>query len=157
MAKLSDLIENFIKQMLEVNDDNCVVIQRNELANYFNCAPSQINYVLETRFTYEKGYYIESRRGGGGYVRIFKAGVDEDHYLSRMLSQKMGDSMGQQVAYAYIDGLREQNIIDEKSHNILKNIVADKTLMDIEEPMRNKVRADIIKSIFLTLIKFCHE
>ncbi|MDI6601255.1 MAG: CtsR family transcriptional regulator [Thermoanaerobacteraceae bacterium] len=156
MAKLSDMIENFIKQMLEENDNNYIIIQRNELANYFRCAPSQINYVLETRFTYERGYYIESKRGGGGYVRIFKAGVDEDHYLSQMLSRKMGDSMGQQVAYAYIDGLLEQNILDEKTHNILKNIVSDKTL-NIQLPLRDEVRANIVKSIFLTLIKFCHE
>jgi Firmicute transcriptional repressor of class III stress genes (CtsR). len=156
MARLSDIIENFIKQMLEESGNNFVVIQRNELANYFRCAPSQINYVLETRFTYERGYYIESKRGGGGYVRIFKVDVDEDHYLLQMLSQKMGDSMDQQTAYAYIDGLLEQNILDEKVHNIFKNVVSDRTL-NLDPEIRDSIRANIVKTIFLTLIKFCNE
>ena len=157
VAKLSDIIESFIKQMLEINEGNFVEIQRNELANYFKCAPSQINYVLETRFTYERGYYIESKRGGGGYVRIFKASVDEDSYLSQMLSKKMGVDMGQQIAFAYIDGLLEQNLIDEKTHSILKNIVSDKVLGNIDRKPRDELRANIVKSIFLTLIKFCNN
>ena len=157
MAKLSDIIESFIKQMLEINEGNFVEIQRNELANYFKCAPSQINYVLETRFTYERGYYIESKRGGGGYVRIFKASVDEDSYLSQMLSKKMGVDMGQQIAFAYIDDLLEQNLIDEKTHSILKNIVSDKVLGNIDRKPRDELRANIVKSIFLTLIKFCNN
>ncbi len=157
MTKLSDIIESFIKQMLDVNEGNFVDIQRNELANHFNCAPSQINYVLETRFTYERGYYIESKRGGGGYVRIFKAGTDEDSYLSLMLSQRMGDKMGQQIAFAYLDGLLEQNLIDERAHSILRNVVSDKVLAGIDTQQRDDVRANVIKSVFLTLIKFCNE
>ena len=70
MARLSDIIENFIKEMIDRNGGDQVLIQRNELADQFRCAPSQINYVLTTRFTYEKGYVIESRRGGGGHILI---------------------------------------------------------------------------------------
>ena len=70
MARLSDIIENFIKAVLSENGGQQVQIQRNELAGQFRCAPSQINYVLTTRFTYDKGYVIESRRGGGGYIII---------------------------------------------------------------------------------------
>lgn len=72
MARLSDIIEEFIKDMLDDAQDNELQIQRNELANKFSCAPSQINYVLTTRFTANKGYYIESRRGGGGCIVIKK-------------------------------------------------------------------------------------
>ncbi|MBS2905119.1 CtsR family transcriptional regulator, partial [Klebsiella pneumoniae] len=71
MARLSDIIEEFIKEMFNNNSNNNVIfIQRNELADQFRCAPSQINYVLTTRFTYEKGYLIESKRGGGGHIAI---------------------------------------------------------------------------------------
>ncbi len=70
MAKLSDSIEYFLKDLLDQTEDNNLIIRRNELADKFKCAPSQINYVLTTRFTYEKGYLIESRRGGGGYIVI---------------------------------------------------------------------------------------
>ncbi len=66
VARLSDIIEDFIKEMFQENNESELQIKRNELANYFSCAPSQINYVLTTRFTEDKGYYIESKRGGGG-------------------------------------------------------------------------------------------
>lgn len=68
MATMTDIIEKFIKDLME--EDNSIQIQRNELANLFSCAPSQINYVLTTRFTIDRGYYIESKKGGGGYVQI---------------------------------------------------------------------------------------
>lgn len=70
MAKMSDLIEMFIKELLEDNSSDMIEIQRNELASYFKCAPSQINYVLTTRFSMDKGYLIESQRGGGGSIKI---------------------------------------------------------------------------------------
>ena len=70
VAKLSDVIEAFIKDMLESTHKSKVEIKRNELANYFGCAPSQINYVLTTRFTMDRGYYVESRRGGGGFILV---------------------------------------------------------------------------------------
>ena len=70
MARISDIIAQFINDMIEDEKNKEVIIQRNELADKFNCAPSQINYVLTTRFTTEKGYLIESRRGGGGYIII---------------------------------------------------------------------------------------
>ena len=71
MATMTDIIEKFIKDLME--EDNSIQIQRNELANLFSCAPSQINYVLTTRFTIDRGYYIESKKGGGGYVQIEKS------------------------------------------------------------------------------------
>lgn len=76
MPRLSNIIEEFIKELLEETEDGIVEIQRNELADYFDCAPSQINYVLTTRFTPYMGYYVESRRGGGGYIKIVKVGIE---------------------------------------------------------------------------------
>ena len=78
MGTLADEIERYIKKILEASHDGIVELQRNELALQFSCVPSQINYVLSTRFTTEQGYIVESRRGGGGYVRIVKAYVADD-------------------------------------------------------------------------------
>ena len=90
--RLSDAIEQFIKTMLTQEAPE-VELKRNELAEYFNCAPSQINYVLATRFTPDHGYIIESRRGGGGYIRIFRMAQDTSEHLLYLLHQRVGDSI----------------------------------------------------------------
>ena len=81
MARISDIIAQFINDMIEEEEDKEVIIQRNELADKFNCAPSQINYVLMTRFTIDRGYYIDSKKGGGGYVQITKISSDKKKYI----------------------------------------------------------------------------
>ena len=85
--RLSDAIEKFIKAML-TQDEQEIELKRNELAQYFNCAPSQINYVLATRFTPDHGYIIESRRGGGGYIRIFRMEHDTSQQLIYLLHER---------------------------------------------------------------------
>lgn len=88
MARISDIIAQFINDMIEEEEDKEVIIQRNELADKFNCAPSQINYVLTTRFTSEKGYMIESRRGGGGYIIIRRVNYNkEEQYRKNQIMQ----------------------------------------------------------------------
>lgn len=79
--RLSDTIESFIKQMLGASEENGVELKRNELAEYFGCAPSQINYVLATRFTPDHGYVVESHRGGGGCIRIVHVERDQGDFL----------------------------------------------------------------------------
>ena len=72
MRNVSDIIEQYLKHILQESPEGAVEIQRNDLADQFQCVPSQINYVISTRFTLEKGYFVESKRGGGGYIRIQK-------------------------------------------------------------------------------------
>src|SRR5690242_17713209 len=91
MARLSDIIEEFIKQMFNENRENIIFIQRNELADQFRCAPSQINYVLTTRFTYERGYLIESKRGGGGHIAIKQLDCDNSNKREELINQGIGD------------------------------------------------------------------
>src|SRR5690554_5485877 len=86
MARLSDIIEEFLKTLLTESEGE-LELQRNDLASYFECAPSQINYVLATRFTLNHGYYIESRRGGGGYIRITRLDLEKDDYLLQLLTE----------------------------------------------------------------------
>ncbi|MFL0196203.1 CtsR family transcriptional regulator [Clostridium sp. WILCCON 0269] len=153
MARLSDIIEEFIKDMFNNNNNNNnaqLQIGRNELANYFSCAPSQINYVLTTRFTIDKGYYIESKRGGGGYIIIKKVEVNCNKNLLEIIIEKIGYSITYNAAMQIIDGLFEEEIITEREAIILKVIINDRTLNTLMEN-KNKLRADILKSLMLVI------
>src|SRR5690554_8105153 len=108
MARLSDVIEEFIKSLL-MESEGELELQRNELADYFECAPSQINYVLATRFSLNQGYYIESRRGGGGYIRILRLDVDRNDYMHYLLSEGLGNKISEQNALQIIKRMMEQD------------------------------------------------
>lgn len=151
MPGLSNMIERFIKKLLEDNDEGVIEIQRNELAEYFECAPSQINYVLTTRFTPYKGYYIESRRGGGGYIKIIKVGINDYEDINHIIVNTIGDSITKSKAYHIIDGLVEENIISVKEGNIMKAALGDRALANGAN--RNALRADILKNMLLILVK----
>ena len=151
MARLSDEIEAFIKEMLGDSRENQLQIVRNELANYFSCAPSQINYVLTTRFTTDKGYYIESRRGGGGCIIIRRMEVKKNSSLADEINEKIGDKITYNSAAHIIDGLSEAKIISPMEADILRVVLNDRTLsaaMDV----RNEIRADILKSVIMVIL-----
>ncbi len=151
MSRISDLIEKFISEMIE-QSHGAVEIQRNEMANYFDCAPSQINYVLMTRFTTERGYFIESRRGGGGCIKITRVDVDKEDYLFDMLSNSIGNNINKEGAFALIEALYKQKLIDSRTVNILKAAVDDSTLSMTEKPYRDKLRAEILKAVIVAAL-----
>lgn len=152
MAKLSDIIEEFIKDMFEDSEDNELEIQRNELANKFSCAPSHINYVLTTRFTTDKGYYIESKRGGGGYIRIRRVEIVEHQPLQKIINEKIGDSLTHDAANQIIDGLLELQVISERESKLMKVVVNDRTLKNCDIQYKNKLRADILRSLIMVVL-----
>lgn len=151
MARLSDLIEAFLKQM--INDtDGTIEIQRNELANQFNCVPSQINYVIDTRFTTERGYYVESRRGGGGHIRIKRVNINRPgNYLMHIVSS-MGNSISQQSAEVFINNFSDYDVISERESLLLKAATSDKILAGIPMPERDMLRASILKNMLMSLL-----
>jgi len=151
MPRLSNIIEEFIKELLEEAEDGIVEIQRNELADYFDCAPSQINYVLTTRFTPYMGYYVESRRGGGGYIRIVKVGIDDDDDINDLIINTIGDSITKTKAYSIINSLMEEGVITEREGNLMKVAVGDRALSSATD--RNILRANILKNMLLILLK----
>src|SRR5690554_4956831 len=110
MSTLADEIERYIKRILEASKDGSVDIQRNELALKFSCVPSQINYVLSTRFTTEQGYIVESRRGGGGYVRVIKSYYVDDSELCQLIKQLQGKMINQYAAEGLVQRLVEEEI-----------------------------------------------
>ena len=152
MARLSDVIEDFIKDMFNNNDNNnnVVFIQRNELADQFRCAPSQINYVLTTRFTYEKGYLIESKRGGGGHIAIKQLEKDSLKNREEIINESIGDTITYHNASALLDHLQESEIISKRECQIMKMAVNDRSLTSSEN--RNKVRADILKGMIMIML-----
>jgi len=150
MARLSDVIESFIKQLMEDSDENELQLQRNELASYFSCAPSQINYVLTTRFTIDKGYYIESKRGGGGYIVIRKIEFEHRRSLFDAISEKIGNSLTYDCGVQIIGGLLEADILSVREANIIKAAINDRTLGILEN--KNKIRADILKAVIMSII-----
>lgn len=150
MARLSDIIEDFIKDMFNNNNNNVVFIQRNELADQFRCAPSQINYVLTTRFTYEKGYLIESKRGGGGHIAIKQLEKNCFNNREELINESIGDTITYHNASALIDHLQESEVINERECEIMKMAVNDRSLASSEN--RNKVRADILKGMIMIIL-----
>lgn len=151
MPGLSNTIERFIIELFQGADNNIIEIQRNEMAQYFQCSPSQINYVLSTRFTQYKGYYIESKRGGGGYIKIMKVEIEDNEDLSDLIINSIGDSITKRKAYHIIERLYEEKLISKREEEIIKVSVSDSSLSKIIDN-GNNIRADILKNILLILL-----
>ena len=151
--RLSDSIEQFIKTML-AQDEQEVELKRNELAEYFGCAPSQINYVLATRFTPDHGYIIESRRGGGGYIRIFRMQQDSREQILYMLNERIGDSIDALSASHLISQLQEREFISSKEAALMNAAISSHALsLPLSAEMKNALRAKILKSMLLDVAR----
>jgi len=150
MARISDMIEEFIKLLLKESEGQ-LEIQRNELANYFECAPSQINYVLATRFTVDRGYYIESKRGGGGFIKIIELDMNEDDYMYYLLNERIRNKISQQEAEDIIKRMSEQDIISDREAVIIKAAITDKAIA-VPASLKDMVRASILKAIITALL-----
>lgn len=151
MSTLSDIIEEFIKELM---DENGVIdLQRNMLAQQFECSPSQINYVITTRFNNDRGYIVESRRGGGGYIRIFKVETSKYNNLDKLLSETIGDSITINKVNDLIEVFLEKGIISQREQNIMKRALSDRAFNKVLQEDRNKLRADILKEMILASIE----
>lgn len=146
--KLSDAIADMILDMFD-DDTPTVQIKRNDLAAQLGCVPSQINYVITSRFTPEQGYRIESRRGGGGYIMITRASSKDDAILSFINS--VGDSIDERRAKASIYNLVYHNVISEKAGNIVLAVVADSNYRGLPDEIKNQIRARQIKQMLIAL------
>ncbi len=142
----SDLIASFILDQLETC--GFAEIQRSGLAEKFCCVPSQINYVLTTRFAPEHGYIVESRRGGGGYIRIKRVSPTPDRLVLHLVNS-MGDIVDFQMSRALISNALHAGALDENSANLILTAVSDSALKAVSQPMRNMVRASIIKHMLI--------
>lgn len=147
--RLSEVIEEYIKALMG-DSDEFVEFGRNELAEYFNCVPSQINYVISTRFSPERGYYVESKRGGGGNIKIKRIDITKDRYIMHLINS-IETSLSQQEAEIIIKNLQGYSIIDAKTAKLLKVTTSDKVL-GLPKEYRDDVRTRIFKNILINLI-----
>lgn len=148
--RMSDVIEEFIKELLK-DEDDYVDIQRNELAEQFNCVPSQINYVIQTRFKPSQGYYVESKRGGGGHIRIKKVNITKSNYLMHIITN-MEDEITAGEVDIFISNFLSYGIINETEAKLLKVATSDNVLT-ISPDIRDKLRANIFKNMLLNLVE----
>ncbi len=146
--RISDIIEEFIKDMLD--EDNQAVIQRNDLAEHFNCVPSQINYVISTRFTPIHGYYVESQRGGGGYIKIKKVNLTHSDYLMHIITS-IGDRVSAKEVDIFVNNFLDYDIIDEKIAKLIKGATNDKVLSSVKDN-KDELRAKIFKNMLINLV-----
>lgn len=146
---MSDMIEEFIKELLD--EDSSIEIQRNDLAEKFNCVPSQINYVIATRFNPDQGYYVESKRGGGGHITIKKVNITKSNYLMHIISS-IGDKITAQDVSIFISNFLSYNIISDVEAKLLKVATSDNVLT-ISPEDKDRLRANIFKNMLLNLVE----
>lgn len=150
--RMSDLVAEYIKNILE-ECNGTAEIQRNELANTLGCVPSQINYVLSSRFTQENGYVVESRRGGGGYIRITRVHFSNDKGSIIMhIVKTMGNSLDATSGGIILENLVANRIISVEVMRIMASAISERAYADIPKEYRNKVRATVLKNMLLTQI-----
>lgn len=149
--RLSDMIEEFIKELWE-QDEPEVDFKRNEMAEYFRCAPSQINYVLSTRFTPDHGYAIESHRGGGGFIRIIRLHRDDEEYLKYLLNERLGSAIGAREAKILCLQLAEQGTISKESAELMYSAVNPQSLsVPIPETVKDVIRSKTLRNMLLSV------
>ena len=151
MARISDHIEDLLKQMMDQND-GAVEISRNSLADSFNCVPSQITYVLATRFTNDQGYLVESRRGGGGWIRIRRVEMTSPtSYLMHALNT-IGTSLSQHQSEILIRNFLDYDIIHDSESRLLRAATSNRSLSEIPVELKDRVRMIIFKNMLTSLI-----
>lgn len=151
MRNISDIIEQYLKHILQQSPDGVIEIQRSELADRFQCVPSQINYVISTRFTLEKGYLVESKRGGGGYIRIQKVELPSKEAIHMHIFQTISTHIDQASAEGIIYQLAEGKFITDREAGLLKAAIS-RDVLNFKLPLRDEIRARLLKAMLIALL-----
>ncbi len=146
---ISDTIAEFINGMLK--EDSTAELQRADLANRFGCVPSQINYVISTRFSPERGYIVESRRGGGGYIRIRRVQMDPKQLMMHTVNA-IGDEIDFRSARALMGNAVASAAITDSAARVILSAVTDTALKPADSEIRDRLRASIMKQMILRLL-----
>jgi len=152
MGSMVERIEQHLQELLENCPEGILELQRNVLASLFECAPSQINYVLGTRFTLQQGYMVESRRGGGGYIRIIKLPLSSLDVICRLVLEELVGDISQQEAEGLIDRLYREGALTPREALLLRKMIHRDTLQ-LELPERDFLRARILRAALLEVVK----
>ncbi|MBQ4092646.1 MAG: CtsR family transcriptional regulator [Firmicutes bacterium] len=152
MSTLASRIERYIKDMMDATERNCLELKRKELAEVFSCVPSQINYVLETRFRDEQGYHVVSRRGAGGCFQIIRLEVTEDKEMKDLISAVSGSEMSYRTAEGFLGRLLEEKVLDRSEYMLIMSMIGPETL-GLAGEQENRIRAMMIKNVLITLLR----
>ncbi|ADP34722.1 CtsR family transcriptional regulator [Bacillus atrophaeus] len=147
---ISDIIEQYLKQVLDQNGKEILEIKRSEIADKFQCVPSQINYVINTRFTSERGYIVESKRGGGGYIRIIKIKMNNEVVLINNIISHIHTHLSQAASDDIILRLLEDGVISEREAKMMVSVM-DRSVLYIDLPERDELRARMMKAMLTSL------
>lgn len=150
MKNISDIIEGYLKEVIELEGNGLIEIKRSEIADMFQCVPSQINYVINTRFTEERGYQVESKRGGGGYIRIVRVQVTSAADLIDQVIEQLGTQAPQQIAENIVFRLIDEDVISMREAKMMLAAV-DRHTIALGLPLRDELRARILKAMLTTL------
>lgn len=138
-----------ILRMLDESGANTAEIQRNELANDIGCAPSQINYVLSSRFTPEHGYIIESRRGGGGYIRIRRVIMSHSSAVMHIINS-IGDAVDAMTARIVVENCHQSGLIDSSAAKLMEAAMSGNVIRCVPPALKDSLRAALLKEMLLT-------
>ncbi|MRG29779.1 CtsR family transcriptional regulator [Laceyella tengchongensis] len=150
MNSISDIIERYLKKILNESETGVIEVKRSELADIFQCVPSQINYVISTRFTVEKGYIVESKRGGGGYIRIQKVRFQNRREVFEEMLDQIGEAVPQLTAEHVIIRLVEEKLMTKREAVLMQRLISRETLQ-LPIPMRDQMRARMMRILISTL------
>lgn len=153
--RLSDAIEQFIKEMMQQEQQRQEIdLKRNELAEYFHCAPSQINYVLSTRFTPDHGYVTSSQRGGGGYIRIVRIVRTEGEQMRYLLNDRIGEALSAAECQTLCMQLAEAGMVSREDALLMCAATAQSALsVPLPENVKDALRSRILRSMLLRVVQ----
>lgn len=151
MRNISDIIEGYLKSIIEHEDNGIVEIKRNEVAEKFQCVPSQINYVIKTRFTLERGYAVESKRGGGGYIRIYRVQTNSRKELLDHVLESVQEGASYTMAEDVIYRLIAEQVVSKKEARLMLSAV-EPTVLNYPLPERDIIRARILQAMLFSLL-----
>ncbi|MCD1261917.1 CtsR family transcriptional regulator [Paenibacillus athensensis] len=151
MRNVSEIIEQYLKHILQQSTEGAIEIQRNELADQFQCVPSQINYVISTRFTLEKGYLVESKRGGGGYIRIQRIELKSHGSILDHICQTIHTHIDQVTSDGLVYQLQEGKYITPREANLIRAAIS-REVLTFKLPLRDEIRARILKAMLIALL-----
>jgi len=148
--RMSDLVARYINDILE-EQNGAAEIRRNELATTLGCVPSQINYVITSRFTPEQGYIVESRRGGGGYIRITRINTTRSGAIMHIVNA-IGQTLDKATAEVMLNNMLDRGVIDARSARLMAAAMGERSYASVPQQHRDAVRAAVFKNMLLTLI-----
>ncbi len=150
--RMSDAIAAYILQMMDTDENGIIEIRRNELAGEIGCVPSQINYVLSSRFTPENGFVVESRRGGGGYVRVRRICFQSNYSMLSHIVNSIGDSLVESAAQAIVQNLEERQLLSKQTARVMMMALSNRSYRQIAVETRDRLRADMLKHMLTATV-----